>query len=71
MRAWSKPLEAMVRSEADRLIAEHGDKAVEIARRAARIERDKRNHALSEYALVAAYITEQSKTAQLSVNARA
>ena len=53
-----------------RLIAERGDKAVEIARRAARIARDKRNHALGrKYALVAAYITEQSKTAQLSVNA--
>ena len=65
MRAWSKSLEAMVRSEAERLIAEHGDKAVEIARREARRARDQRNHALGrQYALVAACITEQSKTAQ-------
>ena len=65
MRAWSKSLEAMVRSEAERLIAEHGDKAVEIARRAARRARDQRNHALGrKYALVAAYITEQSKPTQ-------
>ena len=64
MRAWSKSLEAMVRSEAERLIAEHGDKAVEIARREARKARDQRRHRVArQYALAAAYITEQSKSA--------
>jgi hypothetical protein len=64
MRAWSKSLQAMVRSEADYLIGKHGEKAVEVARRAARIWRDKRNHSLArKYALVAAYIEEKSKSA--------
>jgi hypothetical protein len=64
MRAWSKSLQAMVRSEADYLVAMHGEKAVEVARRAARMWRDKHNHSLArKYALVAAYISEQSKSA--------
>ena len=63
MRAWSKSLKAMVRAEAEHLMAEHGEKAVEVARRAARIWRDKRNHSLArKYALVAVYIAEQSKS---------
>jgi len=63
MRAWSKSLQAMVQSEADYLVEKHGEKAVEVARRAARIWRDKRNHSLArKYALVAAYISEQSKS---------
>jgi hypothetical protein len=54
----------MVRSEADYLVAMHGEKAVEVARRPARIWRDKHNHSLArKYALVAAYISEQSKSA--------
>ena len=64
MRAWSKSSEAMVRSEAQRLITEHGDEAAEIARREARRARNARNHALArKYALVAAYISEQSQSA--------
>jgi hypothetical protein len=39
MRAWSKSSEALVRSEAQRLIAEHGDEAV-VARREARMARN-------------------------------
>ena len=63
MRAWSKSVEALVRSEAEHLIAEHGEKAVEVARRAARRWRDERNHSLArKYALVAAYISETSKS---------
>jgi hypothetical protein len=51
-------------SEADYLVAMHGEKAAEVARRAARTWRDKRNHLLArKYALVAAYITEQNKSA--------
>jgi hypothetical protein len=54
----------MVRSEADYLVAMHGEKAVEVARRAARMWRDKRNHSLArKYALVAAFIEEKSKSA--------
>ena len=64
MRAWSKSLQAMVRSEADYLVEKHGEKAVEVARRAARKWRDERNHSLArKYALVAAYIAERGKTA--------
>jgi ABC-type transporter MlaC component len=62
MRAWSKSLEAMVPAEAQRLIAENVDKALEIARRAARNARNQRDHKLArQYALVAAYIDEQRK----------
>ena len=51
-----------MRAEAQRLIAENGDKALEIARGAARRARDQRNHKLArQYALVAAYIAEQRK----------
>jgi hypothetical protein len=64
MRAWSKSLQAMVRSEADYLVEKHGEKAIEVARHAARTWRNKRNHSLArKYALVAAYIAEQSKSA--------
>jgi hypothetical protein len=65
MRAWSKSLQALARSEADYLVEKHGEKAVEVARRAARIWRDKRNHSslARKYALVAAYIAEKSKSA--------
>ena len=60
MRSGFKLSEAVVRAEAQRLIAENGEKALEIARRAARRERDKRNHALArKYALVANYIAER------------
>jgi hypothetical protein len=38
MRAWSKSLQALARSEADYLVEKHGEKAVEVARRAARID---------------------------------
>jgi len=63
MRAWSRSLEAMVRAEAERLIAEHGNKAAEIARHEARKARDQHKHRVArQYALVAAYITEQSKS---------
>ena len=65
MRALSRSAEAMVRSEAERLVAEHGNEAAEIARREARKARDRRKHRVArQYALVAAYITEQSKSAQ-------
>jgi hypothetical protein len=64
MRAWSKSAEALVRAKAEHLIAEHGEKAVEVARRAARMWRDKRNHSLArKYALVAIYIAQESKSA--------
>jgi hypothetical protein len=64
MRAWSKSSEAMIRSEAQRLITQHGDEAVEIARREARRARNTRDHALArKYALVATYISEQSQSA--------
>jgi hypothetical protein len=56
MRAWSKSSEAMIRSEAQRLITQHGDEAVEIARREARRARNTRDHALArKHALVALY----------------
>ena len=64
MREWSRSLEAIVRSEAERLVMQHGDKAAEIARVQARRARDQNNHGLArQYALVAAYIAEQSKSA--------
>jgi hypothetical protein len=64
MRVWSKSSEAMIRSEAQRLIAEHGNEAAEVARREARRARNTRNHALArKYALVAAYISEQTQPA--------
>ena len=65
MRAWSKSLEAMVRAEPQRLIAENGERALEIARGAARRARDQHNHKLArQYALVAAYIAKQRKPTQ-------
>jgi hypothetical protein len=64
MRGWSKSLQAMVRSEADYLLEKHGENAIEVARRAARMWRAKRNYSLArKYALVAAYIADKSKSA--------
>jgi alcohol dehydrogenase class IV len=61
MRAWSRSIEAIARSEAERLSSELGVKALEFARREARKARDQRNHRLArQYALVAAYIAGHS-----------
>jgi len=57
MQAWSRSIEAIARAEAERLVVQHGSKAVDFARREARRARDQRNHRLArQYALVAAYI---------------
>ena len=64
MLAWSRSLEGIIRSEAARLVADHGDEAAEVARREARMARDKRKHHIArQYALVATYITENGKSA--------
>ena len=66
MRAWShRSIDGVVKAEAERLIAEHGKKALEVARHGARLARNKRSHRQArQYALVAAYIVEQTKTAK-------
>jgi hypothetical protein len=60
-----RSVDGAVKAEAERLMAEHGKKALDIAREGARLARNKRSHRQArQYALMAAYIAEQAKAAE-------